>query len=107
MKIVVVDYSSPSSLKSALSNIEVVVSTLGGAGGVSQFDIAAAAKDVGVKLFVPSEVGLVTDLITDSAYASKNEVKAKLKEIDLPFTIYYTGLFPDMILAPCVYFFYI
>lgn len=107
MKIVVVDYSSPSSLKSALSNIEVVVSTLGGVGVVSQFDIAAAAKDVGVKLFVPSEFGLVTDLITDSVYASKNEVKAKLKEIDLPFTIYYTGLFPDMVLAPCVYFFYI
>ena len=93
------DYSSPT-LKSSLSNIDVIVSTIGGAGLALQSDLATAAKEAGVKLFVPSEFGLPTDELTEGVFQSKNVFKAKLKEIGLPFAAYYTGLFTDFALAP-------
>ena len=99
VKIIVVDYSSPT-LKSSLSNIDVIVSTIGGAGLALQSNLATAAKEAGVKLFVPSEFGLPTDELTEGVFQSKNVFKAKLKEIGLPFAAYYTGLFTDFALAP-------
>ena len=99
VKIIVVDYSSPA-LKSLLSNIDVIVSTLGGEGLALQLPLAVAAKEAGVKLFAPSEFSLPTDELTEEAFQSKNVFKAKLKEIGLPFTVYYTGLFTDIVLAP-------
>jgi len=51
--VVEVDYDSPSSLASALTGVEVVVSTLAGAGFAAQIPLALAAKETGVQLFVP------------------------------------------------------
>ena len=79
---------------------DVIVSTLGGEGLALQLPLALAAKEAGVKLFAPSEFSLPTDELTEEAFQSKNVFKAKLKEIGLPSTVYYTGLFTDFVLAP-------
>ena len=55
----VVDYASQSSLVEALKGVDVVISTVNGAGFNAQHVLADASKAAGVKLFVPSYV--VTD----------------------------------------------
>lgn len=54
VKISVIDYKDPASLKQALEGVEVVVSTLAGGGLPLQHALADGAKAAGVKLFVPS-----------------------------------------------------
>lgn len=53
IKIVEVDYNSPSSLAFALEGIDVVLSTLAGEGWAAQLPLALAGKKAGVQLFVP------------------------------------------------------
>lgn len=104
-KRVVVDYSSPSSLSSALSGTDVVVSTLGGTpeAFASQSILAKAAKEAGVQIFVPSEFGTPTDGIDNPLLSKKNNFKNKeLRELGLPFVAFYTGPFTDFLLAPYV-----
>lgn len=107
-KRVVVDYSSPSSLSSALSGTDVVVSTLGGGpeAFASQSALAKAAKEAGVQIFVPSEFGNPTDEVDHPLLAKKNDFKKReSKELGLPFAAFYTGPFTDFVLAPYVSFF--
>lgn len=52
-QIAVVDYSDPSSVKSALQGVDIVVSALAGGGFGFQTVLADAGKAAGVKLFVP------------------------------------------------------
>ena len=53
-----VDYASPASLAKALEGVDVVISTLAGAGFGAQVPLADAAKAAGVQLFLPSSVYL-------------------------------------------------
>lgn len=104
-KRVVVDYSSPSSLSSALSGTDVVVSTLGGTpeAFASQSILAKAAKEAGVQIFVPSEFGTPTDGTENPLLSKKNNFKNKeLRGLGLPFVAFYTGPFTDFLLAPYV-----
>lgn len=106
-KRVVVDYSSPSSLSSALSGTDVVVSTLGGTPDAfsSQSALAKAAKEAGVQIFVPSEFGNPTDEVDHPLLAKKNDFKKReSRELGLPFVAFYTGPFADFVLAPYVSF---
>ncbi|KAI5120267.1 hypothetical protein M0805_004603 [Coniferiporia weirii] len=102
VKPVTVDYGSPSSLKSALDNIDVVISTLGVEALDLQGDIAVAAKTAGVKLFVPSEFGNITDGAKEGAFKQKDDVKTELKELGLPYAAFYTGVFPELLFKPGV-----
>ncbi len=52
-----VDYSNKESIKNALTGVDVVISTVALTALDLQPGIAEAAKEVGVKLFVPSEFG--------------------------------------------------
>ena len=65
-----------------------------------QKDLARAAKEAGVKLFAPSEYGGQSHKATDVAYPAKKEIQDYLKEIDLPYTLFYTGLFTDHFFVP-------
>ena len=95
-----VDYSSPSSLQSALSGVDVVISTVGAAALGLQDTIASSAKAAGVKLFVPSEFGNPTEGATTGPLGIKNALRKKLKEeIKLPYTAFFTGPFTDYLLA--------
>jgi len=102
-KIVVVDYSSTMSLKSAVTGADVVVSTLTAAPAALQAQhlLAEQAKAAGVKLFVPSEFGNPTVRENaEGAFALKQSVHHKLKELDLPYALFFTGPHPDFIFIP-------
>ncbi|KZW02670.1 NAD(P)-binding protein [Exidia glandulosa HHB12029] len=95
----VVDYTKPDELEKALKDTgaQVVVSTLSGPGLALQIGLADAAQKAGVKLFVPSEFGSKSHEAPSLGLfdLKKNTVK-HLKEIGLPYTVFYTGLFADL-----------
>ena len=101
-KVIQVDYSNEGSIQHALTGVDVVVSTIPGAAVDIQVKIAAAAKNVGVKLFVPSEFGGITDGATEWVFGAKANVQSQLKALDMPYTAFYTGLFADYAWVPCV-----
>ena len=65
-----------------------------------QKDLARAAKEAGVKLFAPSEHGGQSHKATDAAYPAKKVIQDYLEEIDLLYTLFYTGLFTDQFFVP-------
>ncbi|KAI0259733.1 NAD-P-binding protein [Gloeopeniophorella convolvens] len=97
VKVIKVDYSNHESVKNALDGIDVVISALRSAVLHLQPGIAAAAKQAGVKLFVPSEFGGVTEGATEGVLAVQANVHAQLRAIGIPYTLFYTGMWPDFI----------
>ena len=95
-----VDYSDPESIKNALSGVDVVVSTISGEALDVQGKIAEAAKEAGVKLFVPSEFGGVTEGETEGLFGQKASILDQLKAVRIPYAVFYTGPFADYIWAP-------
>jgi len=91
-KSITVDYSDKASLVAALKGIDVLVSTVGfpGLGGQTKF--ALAAKEAGVKLFVPAEYGAPA---IDMG-GMKVALRTKCKEIGLPYTLFFVGIFLDI-----------
>ena len=61
VKLIQVDYSEDASIKHALTGVDVVISTFPTAAFDVQWKVAAAAKEVDVKLFVPSEFGGISE----------------------------------------------
>ena len=101
-----VDYSKDESIKNALTGVDVVISTVGIAALDTQGKIAAAGKEAGVKLFVPSEFGGIT--IEGGAEwrlgaKAKADFQSHLRALGVPFTAFYTGPFADFIWEPCVF----
>ena len=97
-----VDYSDKESVKSALTGIDVVISTIAQAALRLQEVIAVAAKEAGVKLFVPSEFGPSTEDATEGHFAEKAGIQGQLKAVGIPYALFYTGAFADFIWQPCV-----
>ncbi|KAI0258374.1 NAD-binding protein [Gloeopeniophorella convolvens] len=104
-KVVAVDYSKKESIKSAFAGVDVAISTIGGS-TLSwdaldlQASIAEAAKEAGVKLFVPSEFGNVTEGGTEGLFGAKASIQSQLKAIGLPYTLFYTGPWSDYLFNP-------
>ncbi|KAF1326156.1 Isoflavone reductase p3, partial [Globisporangium splendens] len=88
--VVKVDYSNEDELKKAFSGVEVVVSALALSVLSIQVEIAKVAKAAGVQLFVPAEYGIY---VTESFTFHKKVVQDALKELQLPYTVFYTGFF--------------
>ena len=65
-----------------------------------QAGIAEAAKEVGVKLFIPSEFGGPTEGATEGLFGAKASVQDKLKAVGIPYALVYTGAYADIIWAP-------
>jgi uncharacterized protein YbjT (DUF2867 family) len=101
-KVIKVDYSSDESIKQALSGVHVVISTISGVALDVQGKIAAAAKEAGVKLFVPSEFGGNTEGETEGMFGTKANIQGELKAVGIPYAVFYTGPFADYIWAPYV-----
>ena len=97
-----VDYSNEGSIQHALTGVDVVISTIPGTVVDIQVKIAAAAKNAGVKLFVPSEFGGIPDGETEWVLGAKANVQSQLKALDIPYTAFYTGIFADYAWVPCV-----
>ncbi|KZP31696.1 NAD(P)-binding protein [Athelia psychrophila] len=103
VKVVPVDYADVSTLAALFKEhgTEVVISTVGAEvlGGL-QKGLGDAAKQGGVKLFVPSEFGFDTIKHTKggpSLGTIKAELAAHLKNIGLPSARIFTGLFTTYI----------
>lgn len=102
-KITTVDYGSAESLKNAITGADVVISTLSSNPTVLQAQhlLAEQAKAAGVKLFVPSEFGDATDRENlEGIFAIKQSVHRKLKELDLPYALFFTGPQSDFVFIP-------
>ncbi|KAF8490915.1 NAD-P-binding protein [Russula emetica] len=99
-KVIEVDYSNDASIKHALTGVDVVISTVPTAAFNVQWKVAAAAKEVGVKLFVPSEFGGISEGASEGIQVEKANVQAQLKDLGLPYTAFYTGAFADEIWVP-------
>ncbi|KAH8999534.1 NAD-P-binding protein [Lactarius akahatsu] len=92
-KLIPVDYLNKESVKKALTG--VVRTALG-----LQPRIAQAAKEVGVKLFVPSEFGGPTKGETEGLFGEKGKIEEQLKAIGIPYALFYTGGFADSLWVP-------
>jgi uncharacterized protein YbjT (DUF2867 family) len=100
--VIEVNYESEDALVAALrsAGAEVVVSALSQGGFAAQPALARAAKKAGVKLFVPSEYGNPTTGYTPQTspvLSGKAKVQDLLKAIDLPYALFFAGLFMDFI----------
>ena len=96
-KVIQVDYSNDESIERALTGVEVVISTISGAALDVQGKIAAAAKEVDVKLFVPSDFGGITEGSTEGVFGTKANIQNQLKALGIPYAVFYTGPFADYI----------
>jgi uncharacterized protein YbjT (DUF2867 family) len=100
VKVIQVDYSNDASIKHALTGVDVVISTVPATAFDVQWKIAAAAKEVDVKLFVPSEFGGISEGATEGLLVEKAKVQAQLQALGLPYTAFYTGAFADQFWEP-------
>ncbi|KDN44262.1 NAD(P)-binding protein [Tilletiaria anomala UBC 951] len=98
--LVQVDYSSEAQLTQALRGIDVVVSTLPSGSDDQEKNLAKAAKQAGVKLFVKSEWGLDYDAPNmepvNPMIASKMQLRVELKEVGPPIFVVSNGLFATL-----------
>jgi uncharacterized protein YbjT (DUF2867 family) len=100
-----VDYSNKQSIKTALAGIDVVISTISGRALGVQPAIAEAAKEAGVKLFIPSEFGGPTEGATEGLFGAKAKIQDQLKAVGIPYALIYTGPFADTLWQPYAAFF--
>lgn len=98
-KFVAVDYNDRSSLVTAFEGVEVVICTVRGVPEAiqGQEGLADAAKAAGAKIFVPSEFGTAS---ANHLVEMKTKILNYLKEIELPYVIFYTGPWVDLIMIP-------
>jgi len=94
-KVIQVDYSNHASIKQALAGVHVIISTVAGTALDVQGKIAAAGKEAGVELFVPSEFGGVTVGETEGWFGAKGNIHGQLKALGMPYALFYTGAFAD------------
>jgi uncharacterized protein YbjT (DUF2867 family) len=94
-KVIQVDYNNEASIKHALTGVDVIISTVPMTALDVQEKVAAAAKEVDVKLFVPSEYAGVTEGTTEGIAGEKANVQGKLKALGMPYAIFYTGPWAD------------
>lgn len=81
-----VDFTDLAALSAVFQkySIEVVISTVGSGGLAGQKVLGDAAKQGGVKLFIPSEFGFDTIGATEGLFGLKEGIANHLKSIGLP-----------------------
>jgi hypothetical protein len=78
-----------------LGGIDVLISTIGYHGLATQLTLVKAAKDAGVKLFVPAEWGDDNTERTESMFAVKAKVRKEADRIGLLHAVFFHGLWPE------------
>ena len=99
-KLIPVDYSNKETIKAALTGVDVVISTVPATALDVQPGIAEAAKEAGVKLFAPSEFGGPTEGATEGFFSAKANIQKELKAIGIPYALFHTGAFADLLWGP-------
>ncbi|KAF9779857.1 NAD-P-binding protein [Thelephora terrestris] len=99
-KFATIDYNDQSTLQAAFEGVEVAISAVRSTpeGLQGQKALAHAAKLSGVKIFAPSEFG--TPGGSGGYVLLKKQIHEHLREIGLPYSIFYTGPCPDMLFCP-------
>ena len=100
-KFATIDYNDQPTLVAAFQDVEVVISLVNGSpdGIQGQKALADAAKAAGAKIFVPSEFGSPSPK-SEGRAALKVQVQDHLREIGLPYAVFYTGPWSDLIFGP-------
>jgi len=97
VKVISVELTDVSALAAAFTEhkIDVVISTVGHAGLTHQYLLADAAKQAGVKLFLPSEFGFSTIGLEESGsgLGLKSKFGIYVQEIGLPYLRIFNGGF--------------
>jgi len=92
--LVVGDINHPETYKDKLKGIDVIVSALGMPAAISsQTVLAHAAKEAGVKLFVPSEYGWNYDKVDVRSLVVKVQARREIEKIGLNHIYISTGAF--------------
>jgi len=99
-KVIPVNYSDKESIKAALAGIDVVISTIASVALGLQPGIAEAAKEAGVKLFIPSEFGVPADGATEGVLGAKARVQDQLQAMGVPYALINTGPYADNLWGP-------
>jgi len=99
-KFAVTDYDSDESLKSAFEGVDVLISTISASVIPKQLKFATVASAAGVQLFLPSEFGIPTDKATQGIFLAKKQVQDKCKELNLPYSLIFTGFWTDTTFIP-------
>ncbi|KAG9081106.1 hypothetical protein FRC07_014641 [Ceratobasidium sp. 392] len=100
-----ISYDDQSSIVKALAGVDVLVSAVAGSALESaQVALIQAAKEAGVKLFVPSEFGVyfADDSNPSPTVRAKKAVLRKAKEVGLPVAEIHSGGFPEVCFVPWV-----
>jgi len=99
-KLIQADISKPDTYKHQLAGIDVILSALGVAALTHQATLARAAKEAGVKLFVPSEYGLdVSKFEGNPVFTHKIEARKEIEKIGIDHIYIETGAFFEYLLA--------
>jgi len=86
--------------KDKLKGVDVVISTLGTAVIASQIPLAQAAKEAGVKLFIPSEYGFDVALAPElTIFDGKRAVRKAVESLGLNYAYIITGGFYEFLLG--------
>ncbi|KAG1705984.1 hypothetical protein DVH05_002547 [Phytophthora capsici] len=93
-KLFKVAYDDENAVKKALSGNEVAISAVSPYHLDVQPPVVRAAKAAGIELFVPAEYGVK---VTEGPNAYKKVVQDLLAEVQLPATIFYTGIFSEFL----------
>jgi len=94
-KVIQVDYNDKASIKYALTGVDVVIGTVPLTALDVQEKIAVAAKEVDVKLFVPSEYGGLTEGTKEGVAGAKANIQRQLRALGMPYAAFYTGPWAD------------
>ncbi|KAG6541496.1 hypothetical protein Mapa_017093 [Marchantia paleacea] len=100
------DLNDHESLVSAFRQVDVVISTVGGASLVDQIKILQAATEAGtIKRFFPSEFGIEVDRldlefkVADGLFGEKRKVRRAIEKSGIPYTYVAAGAFAGWFLA--------
>ncbi|KAI0259710.1 NAD-P-binding protein [Gloeopeniophorella convolvens] len=96
-RVIAVDYNDKESIKAALSGVDVVISAIRASIFNVQSNLAMAAKETGVKLFVPSEFGGDAESAKGGIYAARVDRRDSIRAIGPPLALFYTGVWSDYV----------
>jgi uncharacterized protein YbjT (DUF2867 family) len=92
------DLGDYQALEKACANQDIVISAVGGGQIMQQVDLAKAAKQAGVKRFIPSEFGVDPFAAGDGAcdlFDAKAGAQKQIKKVGIPMTPIYTNGFME------------
>ncbi|KAI0067604.1 NAD-P-binding protein [Artomyces pyxidatus] len=93
-----VDYTNKDAAVKALAGIDVVISTLPIHALEIEFSLAEASKAAGVKLFVQSDWGLISE--TKPLVPAKEASRENMRAIGLPWAAFCAGSWSDFLFVP-------